>query len=68
MLTLEVQKVIETYTPPTNGIKRSLSVKNIEHLKERGLISSPTYNVPNHIYFYIKNSNEFMERLYDKAR
>lgn len=41
----------------SNYTNRSFSIKNIEHLKERGLISSPTYNIPNHIYFYLQGKH-----------
>lgn len=55
MLKDKIQMVIKTYEPPKSSIKPSLTTKNIETLKERGFLPRPTYNIPNHLYFYFQH-------------
>lgn len=56
---MKVKKIIDTHRMDTKEKMGGLSLENIKRLKDKGLISEPKYNVPNHLYFYQKNKKDF---------
>ena len=59
MLATEVKRVIEEGKNVKINVRRTLNIDNIRKLKERGLVRQTNYNIPNHLYFYLrKDKNE----------